>query len=91
MNSLQKFSVNLPGEMASELEEKVRSGAYASVEDALLEGARDLLQREAEIDHWLRREIVAGHEEFLADPSAVIPADSVLDRMKARRAARRTA
>jgi len=36
---------------------------------------------------WLREEIVAGHQEFLADPSKLIPADQILPRIKARRAA----
>ncbi len=90
MNSVQKFDVSLPAEMAAELEEKVRSGAYGSIEDALIEGARALLQREADIDQWLRHEVMAGHAEYLADPSCAIPADAVLKRIKARRAARAT-
>ena len=88
MNSVQKFDIVLPVEMAAELEEKVRSGEFDSVQDALIEGARTLLQRDAEIDHWLRHEVVAGHAEYLTDPSAAIAADVLLDRIKNSRASR---
>jgi len=36
---------------------------------------------------WLREEVVPGYLEFLKDPSTGIPADQVLARIKARRAA----
>ena len=38
---------------------------------------------------WLREEVVAGHNEFLADPSKGVPGDAILDRIKARRRAER--
>ncbi len=48
MNSVQRFDVRLPAEMAEELEQKVRLGEYGSVQDALIEGARALLQHDAD-------------------------------------------
>jgi Arc/MetJ-type ribon-helix-helix transcriptional regulator len=90
MNSVQRFDVRLPAEMAEELEQKVQSGEYGSVQDALIEGARALLQRDADIDRWLREEVVAGHAEYLSDPSSSIPSEGVLGRIKARRQARAT-
>lgn len=86
MNTIHKFDIDLPAEVAEGLEEKVRLGSYASVQDALIEGARALLQNEADIENWLLREVVAGHAEYLADPPSAIPADAVLDRIRARRA-----
>jgi hypothetical protein len=35
------------------------------------------------------REVMAGHHEYLADPSKGVPAEAILDRIKARRATRR--
>jgi hypothetical protein len=43
---------------------------------------------EAAIDQWLRDEVMAGHQEYLADPSKGIPAEDILARVKARRAGR---
>jgi hypothetical protein len=42
----------------------------------------------ASFEQWLRDEVLAGHAEYLADPSQGIPAEDVLARIKARRAAR---
>jgi hypothetical protein len=39
-------------------------------------------------DEWVRisEEMAAGHAEYLEDPSKGIPAEEILDRIKARRA-----
>jgi len=52
------------------------------------DGVRALLEREAAVERWLREEVVPGHQEYLADPSKGVPAETILDRIKARRAAR---
>jgi antitoxin ParD1/3/4 len=40
----------------------------------------------SEIERWLREEVLAGHEEYAADPSKGIPAEAILERIKGRRA-----
>jgi hypothetical protein len=40
------------------------------------------------LEQWLRDEVIAGHQEYLADPSRAVPVEDVLARIKARRAAR---
>jgi hypothetical protein len=45
-------------------------------------------KRDAALEQWLRDEVIAGHQEYLADPSQGVPAEEILDRIKARRAAR---
>ena len=72
--------------MAEIVEAKIKSGAYASVSEVMREGVRALLERDAAIERWLREEVVAGHEEYVADPSKGVPAEAILDRIKARRA-----
>jgi hypothetical protein len=37
------------------------------------------------LDQWLREEVVAGHAEYIADPTKGVPADDILDRIKRRR------
>jgi hypothetical protein len=43
---------------------------------------------DATLEQWLRDEVIAGHQEYLADPSQAVPVEDVLARIKARRAAR---
>jgi antitoxin ParD1/3/4 len=88
MRTTQQFSITLPHDMAEAVERKIKSGAYASVSEVLRDGVRALLERDAAVERWLRDEVVAGHQEYVADPSKGIPAEAVLDRIKARRAAR---
>ena len=45
-----------------------------------------MLESETELEQWIRDEVIAGHTEFLADPSKAVPAEEVLARIKARRA-----
>lgn len=85
MRTTQQFSITLPHEMAALVEEKVNSGAYATVSEVLRDGVRALFEREAALDKWLREEVVAGHQEYLNDPSQAVPADQILGRIKARR------
>jgi antitoxin ParD1/3/4 len=89
MRTTQQFSITLPLEMAEAVEGKIKSGAYASVSEVMREGVRALLERDAAVEKWLREEVVAGHREYLGDPSKGVPAEEILDRIKARRAARR--
>jgi antitoxin ParD1/3/4 len=90
MRSTQQFSITLPIDMAEIVEKKIQSGAYATVSEVMREGVRALMEREAAVDRWLREEVVAGHAEYMADPSKGVPADEILARIKARRAPPRT-
>jgi len=36
-----------------------------------------LLERDAVVEHWLRDEVVVGHQEYLADPSQGVPAEEI--------------
>ena len=87
MRSTQQFSITLPLDMAEAVESKVRSGGYASVSEVVRDGVRALLERDAAVERWLREEVVAGHQEYRADPSKGVPAEEVLRRIKGRRGA----
>jgi antitoxin ParD1/3/4 len=88
MRTTQQFSITLPLDMAEVIEGKIKSGAYASVSEVVRDGVRALLERDAAVEQWLRDEVIAGHQEYMADPSKGVPAEAILDRIKARRAAR---
>jgi antitoxin ParD1/3/4 len=88
MRTTQQFSITLPLDMAEVIEGKIKSGAYASVSEVVRDGVSALFEREAAVEQWLRDEVIGGHEEYMADPSKGIPAEAILDRIKARRAMR---
>jgi antitoxin ParD1/3/4 len=89
MRTTQQFSITLPFDMADAVEQKIKSGAYASVSEVMRDGIRALLEREAAVERWLREEVAAGHAEYLADPSKAVPADEVLMRIRQGRALRK--
>ncbi|MFT4074230.1 MAG: type II toxin-antitoxin system ParD family antitoxin [Asticcacaulis sp.] len=85
MRTTQQFSITLPNDMATMVNDKISSGAYASVSEVMRDGLRALMERDAALEKWLREEVVAGHAEYLTDPSQAVPADQILARIKARR------
>jgi antitoxin ParD1/3/4 len=87
MTAPRQFSITLPAEMAEVVERKVRSGSYDSASDVLRAGLRALIEHDDALERWLREDVVAGHREYLADPSKGVPASEVLDRIRSRRAA----
>jgi putative addiction module CopG family antidote len=88
MRTSQQFNVTLPADIAEAVEEKVKSGAYGSASEVVHAGVRALLERDMEVEQWLRDEVVPGHAEYLADPSKGVPADQIMNRIRSRRAAR---
>lgn len=86
MRTTQQFSITLPYDMAELIERKIASGAYASVSEVVRDGVRALMERDAAVEKWLREEVLAGHDEYLADPSKAVPVDEVFERIKRRKA-----
>jgi hypothetical protein len=43
------------------------------------------MERDAAVEKWLREAVVAGHAEYLADPSRTVPIEQVLQRVEMRR------
>ncbi len=86
MNANVSLKVNLPADLAEAMRLKVEAGEYASAEDMLQAGIRSLLERDDSLETWLREDVVAGHAEYLADPTKALQADDVLPHLRARRA-----
>ncbi len=84
MNSDQAITVTLPADLLDRIHRKVRSGTFASPSEAVREGLEALIERDQAIDSWLQN-VVAGHAEYLADPSGAVPAKDILKRIKQRR------
>ncbi len=83
MQSNRQFNISLEQDIADAVERKVEAGAYASVSEVVSDGVRALIERDADIERWLREEVLPGHAEYLADPSSAIAAEDILDELKA--------
>jgi putative addiction module CopG family antidote len=83
MTAMQQFNITLPTDLAEAIEGRIQSGAYSSVSEAVREALHILLEQDAAVEQWLRGEVLAGHQEYLADPSQGVPIEDVLARIKA--------
>ena len=81
---VSKRTISLSQEQAAFVDAKVASGDYASVSEVIREGLRAVKARDAEIELWLRKEVVPTHERLAADPSSARSADDVLNAIYAR-------
>jgi antitoxin ParD1/3/4 len=88
MSSTQKLGGAPPFDMGEVIEAQIKSDAQSSVFEVVHDGARAPIEREAAVEQWIRDELIAGHQEYMAGPSKGIPAEAVLDRIKARRTVR---
>lgn len=90
MRTTQQFSITLPHDMAELVQKKITSGAYASVSEVMRDGVRALMERDAAVERWLRKEVVNGDQEYQADRSMGVLAQDVLPHIKSKRARQKT-
>ena len=67
------------------LRSKVRSGEFASEEDAVVNMVAALREEDAEFERWLKVEIRRRHHEAMAHPERLIPLEEVERRLAERR------
>lgn len=80
--STGEMTVILPPDLARLVEVELGSGRYASQVDVLRDALHALAERDDALERWLREDVVAGHAEYLADPSSAVSAADVLSRVK---------
>ena len=85
MKPEQTLTVTLPVDLVERVNDKVSSGAFHSASDVVREGLEALIDRKDALDRWLRETVVAGHREYLSDPSKAVPADEILERIRRRK------
>jgi antitoxin ParD1/3/4 len=73
------ISVTLPSGQKAFVEDRVRTGRFASASEVVREGLRALEREEAHLDSWMREKIRAARD----DPRPSVPADEVLARLNA--------
>lgn len=72
MGELRRISITLPAEMADAIDARVKSGAYCSESEVIQEGLRVLQDREQSLEDWLREEVAASYDEWLANPGSAL-------------------
>lgn len=83
MRNSTPLTVTLPPEMAAMVKAKVASGEYTSDSEVIRDGLRTLHARDAALEKWLETEVVRSYQEYIADPSKAIPADQLMDAVRA--------
>jgi antitoxin ParD1/3/4 len=83
-----KRTFSLSPEEASYIDALVTSGAYGSPSDVVRAGLRALRERDAELEHRLRDEVVPVYDAMQSDPGRAVPATEVAAALHAHHAER---
>ena len=83
MRTTQPLSITLPHEMAAMVKAKVASGEYASESEVIRDGLRSLQARDSALKSWLRGEVAKSYDAFEIDPKSGVPADEIMERLRA--------
>ncbi|KQV43423.1 MULTISPECIES: ribbon-helix-helix domain-containing protein [unclassified Rhizobium] len=55
MSTRRSFNISLPSDL---VEQKVAAGEYATESELITDGLRTLIERDAELDTWLREDVL---------------------------------
>ncbi|MBW6421155.1 type II toxin-antitoxin system ParD family antitoxin [Rhizobium sp. XQZ8] len=69
MRPNRSITISLPEDMVELVEKKIASGEFANESEVVAEGLRYLADNDAEIEQWIRDEVVPALEVHDADPS----------------------
>lgn len=82
MHTSRQISVTLPADLADALEEKVRSGQFASKSEAIREGLRALEAQDSTLENWLSQTVGPAYDAIKANPARGIGISSIRARLK---------
>lgn len=85
MRTTRQLSITLPNEMAQILQQRVRSGEYASESEVIRDGLRALFARDAAVETWLHNEVASAYDALIEEPSRGVSARDLRERLSARR------
>jgi antitoxin ParD1/3/4 len=88
MRNTHPMSITLPHDMAAMVKAKVSSGEYATESEVIRDGLRTLQARDAAVEAWLQSEVAKSYDEMAANPGVGIPAEEIMDRLRAAHGAR---
>lgn len=79
MSQIAKRTISLTAEHSNYIEEKVKSGAYASASEVVRNGLRALQERDEVFEKWLSNDVLPVYERAIANPNELIDGDEVFD------------
>lgn len=83
MQPSRHISITLPADLADALEDKVRSGQFASKSEAIREGLRALEAKDSALEGWLTQTVGPAYDAIKANPARGISINKVRARLKA--------
>lgn len=69
MADRHELSVTVPDDLAEQVRARVATSEFACLSDVVAEALRTLEDRDRDLEHWLRSEVVAAYDKMKADPS----------------------
>ena len=87
---IERMTTRLTPDQEALVAGAIAKGLAPSAEEFVSEALRNQVEQStyaAELDTWLRDEVVTGHDEYMVDPSRAVPAGDVLAAIKSRRKA----
>jgi antitoxin ParD1/3/4 len=82
MADTEKRTFDLPADQAAFIDEQVARGAFASQNEVVSEGLRELQERKAEIERWLHEEVAPTYDEMEAHPERAISSEEWFDSVR---------
>lgn len=77
MTDTRRLTITLPADVADRVRERVASGRYANESQVVLQGLLALEDEAADLERWLREEVVPELEAVRADPSLAVSIEDV--------------
>jgi len=73
----KKLTVELPEDLVAFAAAKVAAGEFASLDEAVAAGVRNLQAEDAAIERWVKEEVIPSYEQWVADGKPVLTEDEV--------------
>lgn len=85
--STHKRTFSLPAEQSAFIDEKIKSGQFASGSEVVRAGLRALQERDDAVERWLRNEVAATYDAAKEGRGKMMSVGDVFDQIRARHAA----
>ena len=73
----RKLTVKLPEDLIAFATAKVAAGEFASMDEAVAAGMRNLQAEDAALDRWVEEEVVPSYEQWVVDGRPVLTEEEV--------------